>query len=62
MKKFRHSLIERSESEFQDFDAPDFLFKNVNFSCSNLTNLIYLQNKSEDVKIVFDNCYFMSEK
>lgn len=62
MNKFKHSLIYNSEFELQDSESPDFVFRNVKFLCSNLTNLIYLQNKSENIRIVFENCHFASEK
>lgn len=61
MKKFNHNLVQSLHTG-EACAAPDFLFKNVKFACADLTNLFVIQNRSANLKIVFEHCFFVNEK
>lgn len=62
MRRFRHDLVRNRDAGRAHFETPDFHFKDVKFACSSLRNLIILQNQSEHLSILFENCFFVNEK
>lgn len=48
-------------SRSTDPSAADFVFRQVNFTSSELSDLFVLQNQDSDVNIFFEDCHFSNQ-
>jgi hypothetical protein len=42
--------------------APNYIFRQVNFTSKDLNSLFILQNMDSDIQILFEDCHFLDER